>query len=259
MRIAAIVEYDGSAFCGWQWQDDAPSVQAAVEAALSQVANAPLRVITAGRTDSGVHASGQVIHFDTDAQRTSRAWIRGANSNLPPQVALLWAREVDPEFHARFSATGRGYRYVILNRSIRPTFLARRVTHEYRPLDVARMQQAAALLVGTHDFSSYRAIQCQARSPVRELRRLEVRREGDFVAITAEANAFLHHMVRNLAGVLMSIGAGEREPDWARQVLEARDRTLGGITASPHGLYLMTVDYPEAFGIPRLSQASGLW
>lgn len=259
MRIAAIVEYDGSAFCGWQWQDDAPSVQAAVEAALSKVANAPLRVITAGRTDSGVHASGQVIHFDTEVQRTPHAWIRGANSHLPPQVALLWAREVDPEFHARFSALGRAYRYVILNRSIRPTFLARRVTHEYRPLDVARMQQAAALLVGTHDFSSYRAIQCQAKSPVRELRRLEVRRAGDLVTITAEANAFLHHMVRNLAGVLMSIGAGEREPDWARQVLVARDRTLGGITASPHGLYLTAVDYPEAFGIPRLSQASGLW
>ena len=259
MRIAAIVEYDGSAFCGWQWQDDAPSVQAVVEAALSQVANEPVRVITAGRTDTGVHATGQVIHFDTGATRPMHSWVRGANSNLPPQVALLWAREVDAEFHARFSATGRGYRYVILNRSVRPTFLARRVTHEFRPLDAARMQQAAGHLVGKHDFSSFRAIQCQAKSPVRDMRRLEVRREGDFVVITVEANAFLHHMVRNLAGVLMAIGAGERDPDWAREVLAARDRTLGGITAAPDGLYLMTVQYPEHFEIPQLSSTIGLW
>ena len=259
MRVAAIVEYDGSAFCGWQWQDHAPSVQATVEAALSKVANEPVRVITAGRTDSGVHATGQVIHFDTQAPRTAYAWVRGANSNLPPQVALLWAGEVDAEFHARFSATGRGYRYVILNRTVRPTLLAHRVTHEFRSLDAARMQQAADLLVGTHDFSSFRAMQCQAKTPVRELRRLEVQRVGELVIITVTANAFLHHMVRNLAGVLMTIGAGEREPEWARQVLEARDRTLGGITAAPDGLYLMTVQYPERFGIPQLSSAIGLW
>lgn len=258
-RIAAIVEYDGSGFSGWQWQDSAPSVQEAVEKALSQVADEPVRVITAGRTDAGVHACAQVIHFDSSAVRSEHAWLRGANSNLPPQVALLWTGKVSPEFHARFAATGREYRYVILNRSVRPTHLDQRVTHEYRPLDVARMQSAASLLVGTHDFSSFRAMQCQAKSPVRELRRLSVTRRADFVLIEAAANAFLHHMVRNLAGVLMAIGAGEQEPEWARRVLEARDRTLGGVTAAPDGLYLTAVDYPEHFNIPRFSPVSGLW
>lgn len=258
-RIAAIVEYDGSCFSGWQWQNSAPSVQEAVEKALSQVANEPIRVITAGRTDAGVHACAQVIHFDSSAMRSDHAWLRGANSNLPSQVALLWAGKVEPEFHARFAATGREYRYVILNRSVRPTLLDKRVTHEYRPLDIARMQAAASLLIGTHDFSSFRAMQCQAKSPVRELRRLHVTRQGDFVLIEAAANAFLHHMVRNLAGVLMDIGAGEQEPEWAERVLEARDRTMGGITAAPDGLYLTAVDYPEHFKIPRFSPVSGLW
>lgn len=259
MRIAAIVEYDGSNFSGWQWQDDAPSVQQAVEKALSQVADAPIRVTTAGRTDAGVHASAQVIHFDTYAIRSDYAWLRGGNSNLPDSVALLWASEVDSEFHARFAATGREYHYVILNRSVRPTYLARRVTHEYRPLDVERMQAAAQYLPGTHDFSSFRAMQCQAKSPIRTLRELTVTRHGEFIVIKAAANAFLHHMVRNLAGVLMDIGAGEQEPEWARAVLDARDRTLGGITASPDGLYLTAVEYPAHFNIPRIPVALGLW
>ena len=250
MRIGAIVEYDGSEFSGWQVQDSAPSVQQAVEQAVSRVADEEIHVTVAGRTDAGVHALAQVIHFDTTAQRSDYAWVRGSNSNLPPTVALLWVGEVSADFHARFSATGREYHYVIQNRPVRPTVLARRVTHEYRPLDIEPMQAAARHLVGTHDFSSYRAMQCQARSPVRELRALEVRRHGEQVVIRAYANAFLHHMVRNLAGVLMAIGAGEREPRWAREVLEARDRTLGGITAPPNGLYLTAVEYPAAFGIP---------
>jgi len=259
MRIAAIVEYDGSNFSGWQWQDDAPSVQQAVEKALSQVADAPIRVTTAGRTDAGVHASAQVIHFDTNAMRSDYAWLRGANSNLPDSVALLWASEVDPEFHARFAATGREYHYVILNRSVRPTYLTQRVTHEYRPLEVERMQAAAQYLPGTHDFSSFRAMQCQAKSPIRTLRELTVTRHGEFIVIKAAANAFLHHMVRNLAGVLMDIGAGEQKPDWARDVLNARDRTVGGITASPDGLYLTAVEYPVHFNIPRIPVVLGLW
>lgn len=258
-RIAAIVEYDGSEFCGWQWQDDAPSVQQVVEQALSKVADEPVRVTVAGRTDAGVHALAQVIHFDTVASRGAHAWVRGANSNLPDSVAVLWAGQASAEFSARFSATGREYRYVILNRPERPSLLARRVTHEYRPLDVGRMRAAAALLVGTHDFSSYRAMQCQAKSPVRELRALDVQRHGERIVIRAQANAFLHHMVRNLAGVLIDIGAGEREPSWAREVLEAKDRTVGGITAPPDGLYLTAVEYPEHFGIPKVSAASGLW
>lgn len=259
MRIAAILEYEGSGFSGWQWQDTAPSVQAAVERAVSQVADAPIRVTVAGRTDAGVHACAQVIHFDTEAARSPHAWLRGTNSNLPREVALLWVGEVSTAFHARFSATGRAYRYVILNRTVRPTYLAKRVTHEYRLLDAARMQTAATQLLGTHDFSSFRAVQCQAKSPVRSLRALTVTRRDDFIVIEVAANAFLHHMVRNLAGVLMDIGAGEREPDWAREVLEARDRTLGGITAPPDGLYLAAVEYPESFGIPKVPPVSGLW
>jgi len=259
MRFAAMLEYDGSRFSGWQWQDGAPSAQQAVEQAISRVADHAVRVTVAGRTDAGVHALAQVIHFDSDAVRSDYAWLRGTNSHLPPEIALLWVAPVNPAFHARFAATGREYHYAILNRPVRPTVLARRVTHEYRPLDAARMQAAANLLLGTHDFSSYRAVQCQAKSPVRELRALDVTRRGEFVILRAVANAFLHHMVRNLAGVLMDIGAGEREPHWAREILEARDRTVGGITAPPHGLYLTAVEYPAHFGIPVVPPASGLW
>ncbi|MBI3899204.1 MAG: tRNA pseudouridine(38-40) synthase TruA [Gammaproteobacteria bacterium] len=259
MRIAAIIEYDGSNFSGWQRQDQVRSLQQCVEQALSKVANEPIGVIVAGRTDAGVHALAQVIHFETHALRTPYAWIRGANSNLPPELALLWAAEVDPKFHARFSASGRHYHYVVLNRAVRPTYLAQRVTHEYRSIDVERMRTAASYLVGTHDFTSFRAVECQAKSPVRELRALTVERDGDLIHIRAYANAFLHHMVRNLAGILLAIGAGEREPLWAREVLEARDRRKGGVTAPPHGLYLSAVEYPAVCGIPKLSDQPALW
>ena len=259
MRIAAIVEYDGSSFSGWQRQENARSIQGVVEEALSHVANEPIQVITAGRTDAGVHALAQVIHFNTSATRSEYSWVRGANSNLPTEVALLWAGQVDEGFHARFSATGRHYHYVILNRPIRPTYLAQRITHEYRLLDITPMQQAAQYLLGEHDFTSFRATECQAKSPVRELRALNITRHGDMVHIHAYANAFLQHMVRNLAGVLTTIGAGEREPGWAKEVLVARDRAAGGITAAPDGLYLREIEYPEAFKIPRLSRDVGLW
>ncbi|HEX7045312.1 MAG TPA: tRNA pseudouridine(38-40) synthase TruA [Burkholderiales bacterium] len=259
MRIAALIEYDGSCFSGWQSQSHARTVQHCVEQALARVADEPVRVTAAGRTDAGVHALAQVIHFDTRAVRTPYSWVRGANSHLPPEIALLWAGEVPKTFHARFAATARHYRYLVLNRSVRPTYLARRVTHEYRPLDVARMRAAARYLLGTHDFTSFRSIQCEARSPVRELRVLDVERRGDLVQLHACANGFLHHMVRNLAGVLLAIGAGERPPEWAREVLEARDRTKGGVTAPADGLYLTAVEYPESFGIPRLSNESPLW
>jgi tRNA pseudouridine38-40 synthase len=253
MRIAAIVEYDGSEFSGWQRQSDARSVQQVVEEALSKVADEPIAVTVAGRTDAGVHAAGQVLHFDTSAARSEYAWVRGANSNLPDDVALLWAGEVSGDFHARYSATGRHYEYVLLNRPVRPTYLARRVTHEYRPLDIARMRAAAAHLLGEHDFTSFRATECQAKSPVRTLRALEVTRDGEFVRVQAYANAFLHHMVRNLVGVLAKIGSGERDPEWAKEVLEARDRRVGGITAPADGLYLSAVEYPAAFRIPQHS------
>lgn len=263
MRIAAILEYDGARFAGWQWQapeHQAPrvrTVQAEVEAAFSRIANAPVRVVVAGRTDAGVHACAQVIHFDTEARRTPVSWVRGANTYLPREIAIVWADEIDPKFHARFSATGRRYRYVILNRGVRPSLLAARVTWEYRRLDVEAMQAAADSLLGTHDFSAYRAVQCQAKSPVRELRALDVRRRGELVVIDVYANAFLHHMVRNLAGVLLTIGAGERGVGWAREVLETRDRTQGGITAPPDGLYLSGIEYPSHFGIPSATSPCG--
>ncbi len=259
MRIAAIVEYDGSRFSGWQLQDGDRTVQGCVEEALSKVANESLRVTVAGRTDAGVHASGQVIHFDSNAKRTDHEWLRGTNSNLPDDIAILWAKQVDSSFHARFSATARHYRYIILNRPVRPTYLAKRVTWEYRALDIVPMQRAAKTLIGTHDFTSFRAVQCQAKDPVKNLRRLEVSRNGEFVTIDAHANAFLHHMVRNIAGVLMSIGAGEQTSEWARDVLAARDRTVAGMTAPAHGLYLTALEYPEHFEIPPLSSGPELW
>jgi len=251
MRLALGVEYDGSGFCGWQYQDHSRSVQDVVEQALSKVANHPVRVHCAGRTDTGVHATGQVIHFDTEVQREMRSWVYGANANLPKEVAILWAQPVSEDFHARFSAIRRRYRYVIFNRHVRPTFLAYRTSWCYRALDVSRMSEASQYLIGEHDFSSYRAVACQAKSPVREIYELVVRRHGELIMIDIEANAFLHHMVRNIAGVLMEIGRGEREPGWAREVLEYRDRRLGGITAPPSGLYLTRVIYPEHFGIPE--------
>lgn len=251
MRLALGVEYDGSGFSGWQFQDHSRSVQEEVEKALSKVANHPLRVHCAGRTDTGVHATGQVIHFDTEVQREMRSWVFGANANLPKEVAILWAKPVQDEFHARFSAIRRRYRYVIFNRHVRPTFLAYRTSWCYRELDIERMSAAAQYLIGQHDFSSYRAVACQAKSPVREVYELSVSRHAELIYIDIEANAFLHHMVRNIAGVLMEIGRGEQEPVWAREVLEYRDRALGGVTAPPYGLYLTKVTYPENHQIPE--------
>ncbi|HFC54248.1 MAG TPA: tRNA pseudouridine(38-40) synthase TruA [Gammaproteobacteria bacterium] len=244
------VEYDGSRFSGWQVQNGQRTVQGAVQEALSRVADRPVEVACAGRTDAGVHATGQVIHFDTVAQRSARSWVFGANANLPKEVAILWVKEVDDSFHARFSAERRRYRYIIFNRPIRPTFLAGRISWEYRPLDERRMNQAARYLLGEHDFSAYRAVACQAASPVRTVYRLQVTRKGELLYLDVEANAFLHHMVRNMAGVLMAIGAGERSPEWAREVLETGDRRLGGVTAPAQGLYLAGVSYPDRYHLP---------
>ena len=253
MRVALGIEYDGSAFHGWQAQQEGVrTVQTALEAALAKVANHPLRVVCAGRTDTGVHALGQVVHFDTEAQRSERNWLLGTNVNLPYDVSVTWARPVDNAFSARFSAVSRRYRYFILNRTSRSAVLAGRVTWTHRPLDAGRMQEAARALVGEHDFSSYRALGCQAKSPVRTLYELKVERQGEFVVLSLHANAFLHHMVRNIAGVLMAIGRGDREVGWSGEVLGLRDRTLGGVTAPPDGLYFEAVEYPEAFGIPAV-------
>lgn len=259
LRIAVGVEYDGRRFHGWERQRNARTVQEVLEEALGRVADAPVRTVCAGRTDARVHALGQVAHFDTSARRSARSWTFGASANLPDDVCVLWAAPVDGEFHARFSAQSRSYRYVILNRAVRPAVLDGRVTWECRPLDAGAMARAARPLLGEHDFSAFRARGCQARNPVRTVERLDVARHGDFVVLDVRANAFLQHMVRNLAGVLMAIGMGREPETWSAAVLAGRDRALGGVTAPPDGLYLVDVAYPERFGLPRLSQPTPLW
>jgi tRNA pseudouridine38-40 synthase len=250
-RFALGLEYDGTAFMGWQSQPhEGRTVQASVEEALSSVADHPVEVTCAGRTDAGVHASGQVVHFDSEAKRDLRGWLLGSNSRLPPDVATGWIKEVPETFHARFKATARQYRYVILNRDTRPALSRAELTWTHRPLDESRMLAAARHLVGRHDFSAFRSVECQAKQPVRTLKRLDVHREGERIVIDAMADGFLHHMVRNIAGVLMEVGQGKREPDWSREVLEGRDRSLGGVTAPAHGLTLVAVEYPAEFGVP---------
>ncbi len=250
MRIAAGIEYDGRPYCGWQIQNGVRTVQKEVEKALSKVANHPVQVICAGRTDTGVHAANQVIHFDTTAMRSDYSWVRGANTHLPESICLTWAKPVNDNFHARFMARRRCYRYIILNRSVRPAFLVGKVARQYRPLDVVRMAEAAQHLIGEHDFTSYRAQACQAKSPVRDMQRIDVTRSGEFIYLDICANAFLHHMVRNIAGVLMTIGAGKKPVDWTKEVLEYRDRREAGITAPAAGLYLVSVSYDAEFGLP---------
>ncbi|GGO76050.1 tRNA pseudouridine synthase A [Marinobacterium nitratireducens] len=255
VRYALCVEYAGAAYHGWQAQKtgNVTSVQATLERALSRIANEPVSVVCAGRTDAGVNGTYQIIHFDSRARRDERAWVLGTNSHLPDDIAVRWARQVDERFHARFSARERRYRYLIYSAPVKPALLARGITWTYKALDVGRMNAGAVHLVGEHDFTSYRAVGCQAKSPIREVRALEVYRSGELIVIDVRANAFLHHMVRNIAGVLMKIGAGEAEPGWAEEVLHARDRRQGGITAPPWGLYFVDVDYPAEFGLPASS------
>jgi tRNA pseudouridine38-40 synthase len=251
-RIAVALEYDGAPFAGWQTQQTGvSSVQQTAEAAFSRIAAEPVSLICAGRTDAGVHALGQIAHFDTRAIRTERGWVLGANSNLPDSISIRWARAVPAHFHARYSAEARTYRYFVLNRLGRSALAAQRATLIYRPLDVERMSAAAALLLGEHDFSAFRAAGCQARSPIRRLYVLDVQRCGDRVIIEATANAFLQHMVRNLVGLLLDIGVGKAPPEWAAEVLAARDRARSSPTAPAQGLYFWTVAYPKAFGLPE--------
>lgn len=250
MRIAVGLEYEGTRYAGWQSQRSAPTVQVLAEAALGKVAAGAVSLICAGRTDAGVHARGQVAHFDTAAQRSMRAWTLGANSELPRDISIAWVRPAPAHFHARYSAEARTYRYVIFNRPSRSGLVSSRATWVHRPLDEARMAQAAAALTGEHDFSAFRAAECQAKSPIRRLEGLTVERHGDWLAIEATANAFLHHMVRNIAGLLIRIGKGDAPASWAAEVLAGRDRRRGAPTAPAAGLYLWQVRYPEAFRLP---------
>ncbi len=250
MRLAAGIEYNGSGFYGWQTQRQTPTVQSCLESALSRVANHPVLVHCAGRTDSGVHAHCQVVHFDTAAERSERSWVLGSNSNLQPGISVLWVRPVEAGFHARFSATGRHYCYRILNRWVRPAIDRGRLAWIHQPLDAERMHHAAQALIGEHDFSSFRAVGCQAKSPHRKISRIEVSRHGSEVRLEVEANAFLYHMVRNIAGSLIPVGTGERPVNWPGQVLAARDRTRAGPTAPPEGLYFVAPRYPDFPQLP---------
>ena len=250
MRYALGLEYDGCAFLGWQIQRQEPTVQACVEEALGRVANHETRVTCCGRTDTGVHALGQVAHFDSDAERSERSWILGLNSHLPPAASALWIRPVDDAFHARFSAFSRSYRYVILNRWIRPALDANRKSWFRKPLDADKMHDAAQLLLGEHDFTSFRASACQARHAIREIQQISVQREGDTISLEITANGFLYHMVRIIAGSLIRVGLGEASPQWLGEVLDQRDRTLAAPTAAPVGLYFVSARYPDQYDFP---------
>jgi len=251
MRIALGIEYDGSQFAGWQMQKHGTrTVQECVEKALSTVADEPVKIVCAGRTDTGVHATGQVVHFDTSAIRNERAWVLGVNAHLPDDVASLWSCEVNEDFSARFSATARQYRYVILNRSGRAAAFHSKVTWRHGNIDERAMHQAAQVLIGEQDFSSFRSSACQAEHARRNIHYVNVSRKGDFIYIDIEANAFLHHMVRNIVGSLLMIGKGEKPVSWMEEVLRVRDRRQAGPTASAKGLYLVKVTYPEDCSIP---------
>ncbi|MDQ2075532.1 tRNA pseudouridine(38-40) synthase TruA [Marinimicrobium sp. ABcell2] len=250
-RVALAVEYLGTHYHGFQTQaSGVTTVQQTLERALSAVAAEPITLVCAGRTDAGVHATTQIVHFDTLAKRPEKAWVRGTRAQLPLDISIRWARPVVPSFHARFSATARTYRYLISDRSTYSGLVHQQVTWSRKRLDEEAMRAAAESLVGEHDFTSFRASQCQARSPVRRIEHLHIVRRGDLLVIEVKANAFLHHMVRNIVGVLMAIGSGEAQPGWMAEILAARDRSAGGVTARPFGLYLVAVDYPVEFGLP---------
>jgi tRNA pseudouridine38-40 synthase len=256
-RFAAGLEYDGRAYSGWQNQPGLQTVQDMVQRAFARVADSPVECVCAGRTDAGVHAFGQVVHFDSTAARSERSWRLGANSYLPTDVSVAWVREVPEQFHARYSATARTYRYLIFNRDSRSALAAGRATWERRPLDATRMHAAAQVLVGEHDFSAFRAIECQAKSPMRRVEQLAVTRNAQWLTLAITANAFLHHMVRNVAGLLMSVGHGESPVERVGTVLASRDRKTNAATAPPDGLYLAAVRYPAEFGLPGGSADTG--
>ncbi|MFT4047412.1 MAG: tRNA pseudouridine(38-40) synthase TruA [Solimonas sp.] len=250
-RYAAGVEYIGTAYSGWQALSGRHTIQAALERGLGRVADHAVTITAAGRTDAGVHALQQVIHFDTDAARSDYAWLLGTNSNLPDDISLRWAQAVPLEFHARHRAVERSYRYVIHNHRARSALLLGRAAHWPRALDAGAMHAAAQALVGEHDFSSFRDSQCQSPTPMRDVRRIDVRRRGDFIVLDVAGNAFLHHMVRNITGTLIEVGLGRQSVEWVADVLAARDRTQAGMTAPAEGLYFVGPQYPAEFALPK--------
>ncbi|MCD4501293.1 tRNA pseudouridine(38-40) synthase TruA [Chromobacterium vaccinii] len=259
MRIALGIEYDGRAFAGWQTQPHGNTVQDRLNQALGQIAgNREVATHAAGRTDAGVHAAMQVVHFDTDATRPLNAWVRGVNALLPPEVAVVWAREVGDEFHARFSAFSRSYSYFLLTHPVRSCLLAGKVGWYHQALDAAAMREAAARLLGRHDFSSFRASECQAKSPVKDLQQLDIVESDGLLRFDLNADAFLHHMVRNIVGALLYVGKGALSPDDMQALLAARDRTSAPPTFMPDGLYLTGVGYPDAFALPSRCEAARL-
>lgn len=249
-RYALGIQYDGREWLGWQSQPGGRTVQDGLEAALSKFADAPVRTICAGRTDAGVHAIGQVVHFDTTAVRESNGWIRGTNALLPASIAVNWVVPVANEFHARFSALARTYRYVLYNHAVRSPHAAGRAGWFHQPLDAERMREGATHLLGCHDFSAFRSSECQAKSPIKTLARLEITQRGAWFVFTLQADAFLHHMVRNILGALIMVGKGKMPPGWIAEILAGRDRTKAAPTFMADGLYLETIEYPEHFGIP---------
>lgn len=251
MKIALGIEYDGSHYFGWQRQQNVASVQQKLEEALSVIADASCEVFCAGRTDAGVHGTGQVVHFETDKIRPMNSWVFGTNAHLPSDIAIKWAVEVADDFHARFSATARRYRYIIFNHKVRSAHLPHGVSHYYHPLDAEKMHRAGQYLLGENDFSSFRAAQCQSHTPWRNVHHLQVWRKGHYLVVDIQANAFVHHMVRNIVGSLLEVGAGRQEESWIKWLLEKRDRTLAGTTAKAEGLYLVDVHYPEHFNLPK--------
>jgi tRNA pseudouridine38-40 synthase len=251
-RLALGLAYDGAAWQGWQTQPHRHTVQDTLESAMAQFLAAPASTICAGRTDAGVHAAMQVIHIDTGVQRRPESWVRGLNALLPPSIAVRWAHPVPDTFHARFSALSRTYTYLLWHDRVRPALWAGRAGWCFQPLDVAAMREAAAHLIGEHDFSSFRSSQCQARHPVRTLHQLDIARQGHFVVFTLRANAFLHHMVRNIMGSLLQVGQGRQTVSWMSDLLAARDRTKGAPTFMPDGLYLSAIEYAPEFGLHDL-------
>lgn len=256
MRIALGIEYDGSPFLGWQSQPQGRTIQDELQRALGAIAAEPVAVVAAGRTDTGVHAIEQVVHFDTVVERPLTAWVRGCNALLPAGISVLWSHAVSDEFHARFSAHARSYRYELYCRPVRSALRHGKAGWFHQMLDVQKMQQGANFLLGEHDFSAFRAAECQAKSPVKTMSRIALHEDGELIVVELTANAFLHHMVRNIVGCLVYVGKGKHSPEWMREILLSKNRALAAPTFSPAGLYLEKIHYDPKWQLPLISNKS---